>query len=135
MMPSDTTVDEALDRATGPRHDEVNDLLELFQDVTQQTPVVWADRIVGFGQYEYAYDSGREGIAPEIAFSSGATHTLYLVEGFADRWPDLLDRLGPHRTSIACLYLTRLSAVDRDVLREILERSLAAVRDGREANR
>lgn len=127
MMPSDTSVDEALDRATGPRRDEVNDLLELFQDVTQQTPVVWADRIVGFGQYEYAYDSGREGIAPEIAFASGAKHTLYLVEGFADRWPDLLDRLGPHRTSTACLYLTRLSAVDRGVLREILERSLAAV--------
>ena len=134
-MPSDTTVDEALDRATGPRRDEVNDLLELFQDVTQQTPVVWADRIVGFGQYEYAYDSGREGIAPEIAFASGAKHTLYLVEGFAERWPDLLDRLGPHRTSTACLYLTRLSAVDRDVLREILERSLATVRDGREADR
>ena len=134
-MPSDTSVDEALDRATGPRRDEVNDLLELFQDVTQQTPVVWADRIVGFGQYEYAYDSGREGIAPEIAFASGAKHTLYLVEGFADRWPDLLDRLGPHRTSTACLYLTRLSAVDRDVLREILVRSLAVVRDGREADR
>ena len=134
-MPSDTTVDEALDRATGPRRDEVNDLLELFQDVTQQTPVVWADRIVGFGQYEYAYDSGREGIAPEIAFASGAKHTLYLVEGFADRWPDLLDRLGPHRTSTACLYLTRLSAVDRTVLREILERSLAAVREEPEVNR
>ncbi|MCB0892620.1 MAG: DUF1801 domain-containing protein, partial [Propionibacteriaceae bacterium] len=78
---------------------------------------------------------GREGIAPEIAFASGAKHTLYLVEGFAERWPDLLDRLGPHRTSTACLYLTRLSAVDRDVLREILERSLATVRDGREADR
>lgn len=133
MMPSDTSVDEALDRATGPRRDEVTELLELFQDVAQQPPVVWADRIVGFGEYEYGYDSGRAGIAPEIAFASGAQHTLYLVEGIADRWPDLLKRLGPHRTSTACLYLTRLSAVDRDVLREILERSLAVVRDGREA--
>ncbi len=135
MIPSGTRVDEALDRATGPRRDEAPELLELFQDVTQQPPVVWADRIVGFGQYEYAYDSGREGIAPEIAFASGAKHTLYLVEGFADRWPDLLDRLGPHRTSTACLYLTRLSTVDRDVLREILERSLAAVREEHEVNR
>ena len=134
-MPSDTRVEEALDRATGPRREEVAELLDLFEEVAQQPPVVWADRIVGFGQYEYTYDSGREGIAPEIAFASGAKHTLYLVEGFAERWPDLLDRLGPHRTSTACLYLTRLSAVDRDVLREILERSLATVRDGREAER
>ena len=135
MMPSDTRVEEALDRATGPRREELTELLDLFEEVAQRPPVVWADRIVGFGQYEYAYDSGREGIAPEIAFASGAKHTLYLVEGFAERWPDLLDRLGPHRTSTACLYLTRLSAVDRDVLREILERSLATVRDGREADR
>ena len=134
-MPSDTRVEEALDRATGPRREEVAELLDLLGDVAQRPPVVWADRIVGFGEYEYAYDSGREGIAPEIAFASGAKHTLYLVEGFAERWPDLLDRLGPHRTSTACLYLTRLSAVDRDVLREILERSLATVRDGREAER
>ena len=134
-MPSDTRVEEALDRATGPRREEVAELLDLLGDVAQRPPVVWADRIVGFGEYEYTYDSGREGIAPEIAFASGAQHTLYLVQGFAERWPDLLDRLGPHRTSTACLYLTRLSAVDRTVLREILERSLAAVREEPEVNR
>ncbi|KTR74312.1 hypothetical protein NS234_19280 [Microbacterium oxydans] len=128
-MPSDTSVDEALDRATGPRRGEVTELLELFEHVAQRPPVVWAERIVGFGQYAYAYDSGREGIAPEIAFASGSKHTLYLVEGFAERWPDLLERLGPHRTSSACLYLTRLSAVDQDVLRELLDRSLAVIRD------
>ena len=128
MTPSDTSVDEALSRATGPRRAEVADLLELFESVTQRPPVVWADRVVGFGQYDYAYASGHEGISPEIAFASGSKHTLYLVEGFAERWPDLLERLGPHRTSTACLYLTRLSQVDRDVLQELLERSLPAVR-------
>ena len=71
-MPSDTSVDEALDRATGPRRGEVTELLELFEHVAQRPPVVWAERIVGFGQYAYAYDSGREGIAPEIAFASGS---------------------------------------------------------------
>lgn len=128
-MPSNTSVDEALDRATGPRRNEVTDLLKLFQEVAQRPPVVWAERIVGFGQYAYAYDSGREGIAPEIAFASGSKHTLYLVEGFAERWPDLIERLGPHRTSNACLYLTRLSAVDQDALRELLVRSLTVIRD------
>ena len=68
-MPSDTRVEEALDRATGPRREEVTELLDLFEEVAQRPPVVWADRIVGFGQYEYTYDSGREGIAPEIAFA------------------------------------------------------------------
>lgn len=128
-MPSDTSVGEAVDRATGPRRGEVAELLKIFEEVAQRPPVVWAERIVGFGQYAYAYDSGREGIAPEIAFASGSKHTLYLVEGFAGRWPELLERLGPHRTSSACLYLTRLSAVDQDALRELLEHTLAVIRD------
>ena len=116
------------------RRRDAETLLALFSRATGLEPEL-RGTIIGYGEYHYRYDSGREGIAPEIAFASGATHTLYLVEGFAERWPDLLDRLGPHRTSTACLYLTRLSAVDRDVLREILERSLATVRDGREAER
>ena len=48
-----------------------------------------------------------------------------LVPAFADRWPELLDTLGKHRASTGCLYLTRLNDVDRDVLRELLKRSLA----------
>ena len=75
-MPSDTRVEEALDRATGPRREEVAELLDLLGDVAQRPPVVWADRIVGFGEYEYAYDCGRVVIAREIAFSSGARHKL-----------------------------------------------------------
>ncbi len=130
MIPTDTTVAAALERATGPRRAEVGALLELFEDVTGKPPVVWAERIVGFGQYSYVYDSGREGIAPEVAFATGTQHTLYLAEGFAELWPDLLARLGPHRASTTCLYLTRLSAVDEDVLRELLTRSLSAEHRG-----
>jgi len=32
----------------------------------------------------------------------------------------VLSRLGPHKTGKACLYLKRLSDVDRDVLRELV---------------
>lgn len=50
------------------------------------------------------------------------------MSGFAERWPDLLEQLGPHRASTACLYVTRLSKVDRGVLRTLIERSMAASR-------
>src|SRR5699024_3181402 len=52
-------------------------------------------------------------------------NTIYLVSDFAERWPELLATLGPHRASTACLYLTRLTRVDRAALRSLLERSLA----------
>ncbi|MBF0671326.1 MAG: DUF1801 domain-containing protein [Salinibacterium sp.] len=128
MSPSDLPVVEALDRATGPRRAESEELLALHREVSGHEPVVWAGRIVGFGEYEYRYESGHGGRAPELAFATGSKHTIYLERDFAQQWPDLLERLGPHRASTACLYLTRLSEVDRDVLRELLERSLAQTR-------
>lgn len=125
MSPSDLPVTPVLDRASGPRRAEADELLELFREVSGAEPVVWAGRILGFGRYEYRYDSGHGGIAPLLAFAPGpSNHTIYLPTGFAERWPELLEKLGKHRNSKACLYLTRLSSVDRSVLRELLECSL-----------
>ena len=39
-----------------------------------------------------------------------------------------MSRLGPHRASKVCLYLTRLTGVDRSTLRELLERAYADTR-------
>jgi len=41
---------------------------------------------------------------------------------------DLLDRLGPHSTGKACLYLTRLDDIDLTALEELVRRSYAATR-------
>ena len=126
MSPSDASVAEVLDRATGPRRAEVDELLEMHREVSGEDPVVWAGRILGFGQLAYQYDSGREGIAPLLAFAPGPTkHTLYLANDFSERWPDLMEQLGSYRASKVCLYITRLSKVDRGVLRTMLERTLA----------
>lgn len=126
MSPSDMPVAEVLEKAAGPRRAEAIELLALFTKLSGEEPVVWAKRIIGFGEYEYRYDTGHSGRAPLLAFAPGAAkHTIYLTNDFSQRWPDLMERLGPHRASKACLYLTRLSRVDLTVLRELLERSLA----------
>ncbi|MFC4223793.1 DUF1801 domain-containing protein [Lysinibacter cavernae] len=130
MSPSDLPVDEVLDRVTGPRRAEADELLALFAEVSGEQPVVWAGRIIGFGEYEYRYETGHGGRAPLLAFATGASkHTIYLPNDFADRWPDLMGNLGNYRASKACLYLTRLTSIDRDVLRALLERSLAETRE------
>jgi len=125
MSPSDMPVAEVLDRATGPRRAEADELLALHAEISGEPPVVWAGRIVGFGEYEYRYESGHGGRAPLLAFAPGpARHTIYLPDHFSERWPDLMANLGTYRASKVCLYLTRLTGVDRSVLRALLERSL-----------
>lgn len=129
MSPSDQSPAEVLDRVTGPRRAEAEVLLAMHRELSGADAVVWAGRILGFGEVEYHYESGRSGRMPELAFATGPRmHTLYLANDFADRWPDLLERLGPHRSSKACLYLTRLSGVDLDVLRDLLRRTLDETR-------
>jgi hypothetical protein len=129
MSPSDLPVAEVLDRATGPRRAEADELLALLGEISGEQPVVWAGRVIGFGEFEYRYKSGRRGRAPRLAFAPGpAKHTIYFPSDFSERWPDLMARLGKHRASKVCLYLTRLTGVDRGALRMLLERSLAETR-------
>ncbi|WP_167045159.1 DUF1801 domain-containing protein [Salinibacterium sp. ZJ454] len=129
MSPSDLPIAEVLDRATGPRRAEADELLTMFGEISGEQPVVWAGRIIGFGEFEYRYESGRRGRSPLLAFAPGPTkHTIYLANDFSERWPDLMARLGTHRASKVCLYLTRLTGVDLSALRTLLERSLAEAR-------
>lgn len=52
--------------------------------------------------------------------------TLYIMDGFAG-YEELLDRLGSHTTGKACLYIKDLKEVDKDVLAELVTRSITHV--------
>ena len=43
-------------------------------------------------------------------------------------YDDLLGRLGRHTTGKACIYIRRLDDVDASILRQLLERAVAHVR-------
>jgi hypothetical protein len=130
MVPSTADVDGFIDAvANETRRSDARALCELMTSVTGEPPVMWASSIVGFGSYHYRYESGRTGDAPVAAFSPRKTNlVVYLVGGFEDRYPKLLERLGPHTTGKACLYLKRLADVDLGVLRQIVERSVRVAR-------
>jgi hypothetical protein len=105
-------------------------LCDLMERVTGQAPRMFGTSIVGFGEYHYEYPSGRSGDAPAAAFAPRKpASTLYLADGVA-AYTDLLARLGPHTTSVGCLYVKDLDKVDLAVLEEIVRRSWATVTDG-----
>jgi hypothetical protein len=103
----------------------------LMQEVTGAEPVMWGTSMVGFGQYHYKYDSGREGDWMLVGFSPRKKDiTLYLMAGF-ERFPDLMQRLGKHKTGKSCLYVRKLDDVDSDVLRKLVRSSVDAMADQR----
>ena len=112
------------------RRRDAHMLVELMQRVTGEPPRMWGTSIVGFGRYHYRYATGREGDAAAAGFSPRkAATTVYVPDGF-DRYSELLGRLGPHTTSVSCLYLKDLAQIDLDVLAELVRRSYTTTTGG-----
>ena len=109
------------------RRADARELAGLLAEWTGEPPAMSGTSIVGFGSYRYRYASGREGEAGAAGFSPRkAATTVYLPDGFA-AYADLLADLGPHTTSVSCLYLKNLDDVDLSVLETILRRSWETV--------
>lgn len=103
---------------------------ELISAATGARARMWGTSIIGFGDYHYSYESGREGDTFVVGFSPRkASLTLYLMDGF-EEYRDLLGRLGKHSTGKACLYIKRMSDIDPEVLREMVTRSFAHTTTG-----
>jgi len=100
-------------------------ILELMKQITGSEPIMWGDSIIGFGTYHYKYASGREADWFLTGFSPRVQNlTLYIMSGF-DEYDDLLGKLGKHSTGKSCLYVKRLENIDLDVLKELVEKSVA----------
>ena len=111
------------------RREDIIAINDMMCDVSGCSPKMWSASIVGFGEYHYKYDSGREGDALRIGYSSRAKSiSIYIMPGYQD-FDDELSRLGKHSKGKACLYIKRLSDVDTDVLREMLVKGLAIMEE------
>ncbi|MGL4238588.1 DUF1801 domain-containing protein [Tabrizicola sp.] len=107
------------------RRAEAERLIGLFGRVTGWEPRLWGPSMVGFGRYEYRYDSGHGGESLATGFSPRkAELSIYILPGYADFGP-ILARLGPHRTGKSCLYVKHLDRVDAVVLEELIRAGLA----------
>lgn len=110
------------------RREDSFEMLEIMTRLSGHQPVLWGS-IVGFGQYHYKFESGREGDMFLTGFSPRKTAlTAYIMGGFT-ACDDLMSRLGKYKIGKACLYITRLSNVDRGVLEELIGQSLSYMRD------
>ncbi|GAA3923082.1 DUF1801 domain-containing protein [Microbacterium invictum] len=105
------------------RRRDAEALVALLREVSGREPELWGT-IIGFGSCHYRYPTGTEGDMPVLGFAPRkAASTVYLDS--ADRHRDALAALGPHTSSVSCLYIKDLEKVDKTVLRGILTDLLA----------
>jgi hypothetical protein len=113
------------------KREDSKTLLKLFAKTTKQKPKMWGTAIVGYGMYHYKSErSSQEGDWPLVAFSPRKQNlTLYVMPGFAGLKAEL-KKLGPHKTSVGCLYIKRLADVDTRVVETIIKKAYLEMKKG-----
>ena len=119
------SVEDFLRQVEHPRRREDALVLnEIFKDVTDWKPCMWGASIVGFGSYHYIYKTGREGDSLATGFSPRKQNlSIYIMPGYTD-FSDILADLGKHKIGKSCLYINKLSDVNVDVLKRLIEAGL-----------
>ena len=107
---------------------DLKTVMAMMRRATGKRARMWGPSIVGFGRYDYRYESGREGNAFVTGVSPRAQNlAIYIMPGFSSAGA-LLRKLGKHKTGKSCLYIKRLSDVDESVLETLIQQSVVEMR-------
>lgn len=114
--------------------EESYELLELFESVTGMEAKMWGTSIIGFGEYTYYRSNGDEGSYLATGFSPRKSGpTIYIMPGYQD-YSAILSDLGKHKLGKSCLYLKRLSDVDKKILEKLIKQGLKDLKASHETS-
>lgn len=110
---------------TEQKREDSYELVKLMQEVTGQPPKMWGPSMIGFGSYHYKSDrSKQEGDWPLIGFSPRkAAISLYVFSGSPEH-EYLLEDLGKHTKGKGCIYVKKLSDINKEVLVRLMRTTI-----------
>tara|TARA_R110000868_G_scaffold241497_3_gene496509 strand:+ start:177649 stop:178110 length:462 start_codon:yes stop_codon:yes gene_type:complete len=121
---SNASVNAFIKKAPAKYAEDCQTLIQIMSEITKEPATMWGPSIVGFGTYHYVYESGREGDMPLVGFSPrAAALSLYINSGFDDI-PELMEKLGKHKTGKGCLYIKSLDDVHLPTLKQLIRLSV-----------
>lgn len=108
------------------------ELIDIMSTLSGHPPKMWGSTIIGFGRYHYVYKSGHSGDAPLIGFSPRKTAiSLYVFTGLDEHF-DLVKPLGKFKMGKACIYIKKLSDIDIDQLKTLINATIDFLKDKHE---
>ena len=111
---------------TEQKRNDSFELLKLMKDQTGFEPRMWGESIIGFGSYHYKSERSRqEGDWPLVGFSPRkAAISLYVYTGLKEH-EHLLKDLGKFKMGKACIYVKKLSDINKEVLGKLIKETIA----------
>ncbi len=99
-------------------------IVQIMRQATNAEPKMWGSNIIGFGTYHYRYASGKQADWMRIGLSPRKQNiTLYLAVGFPE-YETLRAQLGKHSVAKSCLYIKKLSDIDKPILEKLIQASV-----------
>lgn len=105
------------------------DILELMKEATRDEPKMWGESIIGFGKYHYVYASGREGDWMRIGFSPRKGKISLYLMCEVEHQTKILNRIGKYKSGKSCFYINKMSDIDRNVLKELIQSAIAKMEE------
>lgn len=103
------------------QHDSLM-LVEMISKIGNEPAVIWTGNVIGFGQYEYAYKTGRKGFWPIISFTTNTQQiTINVMQGL-DKYEQELKKIGKVKTTGNSLILYKLTDINRFALEQFIKK-------------
>jgi hypothetical protein len=115
------------------RRQECQTLLEMMRKITGEEPKLWGSSLIGFGQYHYVYESGREGDSFLTGFSPRKQNLTVYINGGFEPHAALLKDLGKYKLGKVCLYINKLEDVNLPTLRKLITASFKQTKKAHKA--
>lgn len=114
---------------TEQRKQDSFELLKIMQEYTGYEPKMWGASIIGFGSYHYKSErSSQQGEWPLVGFSPRKSAiSLYVYMG-GKTTEHLLKDLGKFKMGKACIYVKKLSDINIDVLKKLMDGTISFLR-------
>lgn len=123
--PNDSDIDKFLDSVDDEkRKEDSKKIFELMKKWTDEKPKMWGDSIVGFGEYHYRYESGREGDWFIVGFSPRKNYFSIYIVPYIEEQEKLMKDLGKFKAGKSCINVKRLEDIDLKVVENLVKISM-----------
>jgi hypothetical protein len=118
--PTDRSISDFIISLPAGQQADAETLVDIMQDISGETPVLWGSRIIGFGTFHYKSKSGREGDWMRLGFAPGVGKFSLYLTGDAAKLTSEVEGLGKYKIGKGCIYINKLADVDIEKLKQLV---------------
>ena len=128
--PTEISVEEFIRNSDPNKVEDSFELVKIMEKLSGEKATMWGPSIIGFGNYHYKYESGREGEMCRIGFSPRKSAFSLYVLHCDDSENELISQLGKIKLGKgSCIYFKKLADLNTEVLEQLIVQSLKKTKE------